>query len=384
MTPRSKTKAKRRVEGDKVRDPNQAWREPSLVCSLLETQLPTARELAFRTSGDWWDILLELKLTLLVTREYEHLVLAFDPLGKKLSFFPLPHPSGLAVAPRARYVAIASTRNPNQIFQFQPVQLPDLERRILLPKQSWFYPGQLYIHDLAFIGQTLHANATGRNQIVAFDADMQPEVVWEPRAARKKLESGNVFQLNSIAAGKALNSSYFSASCEKPGRYPPGHQRFEVDGTGVVFSARTRQVICRGLTRPHSARLDGQTLWVLNSGYGELGCVSDGRFRTLCRLPGWTRGLYIHKGIAIVGTSRVLPRFRHYAPGLESKQSICALHAVDLRTGRRLGSCTMPQGDQLFAIDAMPVESISGFPLLSSARHNRERAKQIFFSGPFS
>src|SRR4030095_7731247 len=76
-----------------------------------------------RTSGSWWESLESAGITLLVTREYEHLVIALSVVrGKPLvSYLPLPHPSGLAVDRRNNVVHVASTRNPNQIYDLSPV-----------------------------------------------------------------------------------------------------------------------------------------------------------------------------------------------------------------------------------------------------------------------
>ena len=65
-------------------------------------------------AGTWWDIFERHRLTLLVTREYEHLVLAFSVSdGKRLAtHLPLPHPSGIAIDRVRGRVHIASTRNP--------------------------------------------------------------------------------------------------------------------------------------------------------------------------------------------------------------------------------------------------------------------------------
>jgi len=38
------------------------------------------------------------------------------------------------------------------------------------------------------------------------------------------------------------------------------------------------------------------------------------------------------------------------------------VHAVDLQTGRRLGSVVWPWGNQIFAIEAVPEVSSRGFP----------------------
>ena len=72
------------------------------------------------------------------------------------------------------------------------------------------------------------------------------------------------------------------------------------------------------MTRPHSARFREQEIWVDNSGYGEVGLVQDGRLQVVRKLPGWTRGLCIIDDVAFVGTSRIIPKYARYAPGLDA------------------------------------------------------------------
>jgi uncharacterized protein (TIGR03032 family) len=158
----------------------------------------------------------------------------------------------------------------------------------------------------------------------------------------------------------------------------PGHRNFPVDRRGVIFSGATREPIATGLTRPHSARLARGKLWVDNSGYGELAIVRDGGIAPLARLPGWTRGLAFHGKIAFVGTSRVLPRFRQYAPGLDVDHSVCGVHAVDIDSGRVLGSLTWPFGNQIFAVDWIPASLAAGFPFRAGARRATRRETRLF------
>jgi uncharacterized protein (TIGR03032 family) len=208
------------------------------------------------------------------------------------------------------------------------------------------------------------------------------EVVWWPRAVERDHRpdlSRNWIQLNSIAAGGDLDSSYFSASSEVMSARRPGHRNFPVDRRGVVFSGATREPMARGLTRPHSARLHHRRVWVDNSGYGELGIARNGGFEAVCRLPGWTRGLSFCKGVAFVGTSRVIPRFRQYAPGLDLERSRCALHAVDSSSGTLLGSLTWPYGNQIFAIDWLNRSQSAGLPV-PSARAGTRRLNRLFYS----
>lgn len=356
---------------------SELWRDPQQVVSAWADASRVAPELLrHRVSGEWWSILDQIDATVLVSREYEHLVLALSaPKGKpRVSFMPLPHPSGIAYDSERGVVHIASTRNPNQIFELVPVTdvLPRSDRAVeapadrpLLPRRSRFLPGATYVHDLAMVGDALHANAVGENAVVDLGGE-RPRRVWWPRCVESDGEPAfdrNYIQLNSIAAGADVASSFFSASSDRISSRRPGHRNYPVDGRGVVFAGDTREPIARGLTRPHSARLHDGRLWVDNSGYGQAGVIEDGRFEAVARLPGWTRGLGFASGIAFVATSRVIPRFRQYAPGLNVDRAVCGLHALDPRSGEILGSIRWPQGNQIFAVELLPRSFTLGFPL---------------------
>ena len=178
--------------------------------------------LQWTVRGAWWDTLAASTVTLLVTREYEHLVMAMRVTheGPALSYLPMPHPSGLAVDRKRGIVHIASTRNPNQIYDLMPAtslmtrldaQVEPLRgRRPLVPVRSRFFPGCLYMHDMALIGGALHVNAVGHNAIVRLRDDGSYRRVWWPRCIEtggKPVFGQNHIQLNSIAAGTDLSTS---------------------------------------------------------------------------------------------------------------------------------------------------------------------------------
>jgi len=377
---------------------NAEWRDTAQVASHWEeARAIDPRLLRFKVRGAFWEVLERTRATLLVTREYEHLVVALSiRRGRpELTYLRLPHPSGLAYDPERQIVHLASTRNPNQILRLAPitdlqrrrdVKLERLKGRPLLPVQSRFYPGCTYLHDLALVGGVLHANAVGQNALVRVEPDGGLSRVWWPRCIetpKGPLFERNHIQLNSIAAGESLEESFFSASSDRISSRRPGHRNFPVDGLGVIFSGKTREPIARGLTRPHSARLHRGRIWIANSGYGELGFIvfeGAGRLETVVRLPGWSRGLAFCQDVAFVGTSRVIPRFRSYAPGLDLEKSECAVHAVDSRTGGVLGSLVWPTGNQIFAIDWAPRNVVSGFPFSIGSRGDSERARRIFYA----
>lgn len=368
--------------------PDAAWRDPLDVVAGWESAVDPAL-LRYRVQGPFWDLLDSLDVTLLVTREYEHLLLAVAGAGGRgaLTHLPLPHPSGVAFDATRGVVHVASTRNPNQVHDLVPVNAPGEGDGAgpLVPVRSRTLPGRLYLHDLAMVGGRLSANAVGENSVGTIRSDGSYQRAWWPECLddRDDAFTVNHLQVNSIAAGRSLRTSYFTASTEAPGRRRPGHRDFPVDGRGVVFSGASRAPIARGLTRPHSARfLDRTHLLVANSGYGEVVRVDthSGDLTRIATLPGWTRGVAACGAMAFVGTSRVLPRFERYAPGLDPDRCICGVHAVDLGSGQVVASLHWPAGDQLFAIEPVPSGLTSGLPAGPGRGAARRRALFYDFS----
>ncbi|MGK5086342.1 DUF4915 domain-containing protein [Bdellovibrionota bacterium FG-2] len=354
------------------------FRNPQQVISQwYEGSEVSSEQLEFTTEGDFFDLLQEMQTTLIISREYEHFLIALTVHGgcPLITFLRLPHPSGIAVSPDGKEIVVASTRNPNQLIFYKPVERiverKDIaafglgDYRPLVPYRSLFLSGSHYLHDLAYIGEVLHANSVGQNGIIKVTKDGSSMLAWWPKAAERegKLESGvNYLQLNSIAAGDSIEDSFFSASTDKLCDPRPGHPEFLADRAGVLFSGKTREVIAQGLTRPHSARLFGGKVWIDNSGYGEVGYIDGDRFQSTNRLPGWTRGLLIRDKYMIVGTSVIIPRFASYAPGLESSKCRCGIHIIDRLSSQVLASLYWPQGNQIFAIEAATNQMTTGFP----------------------
>ena len=371
------------------------WRDTAQVASFWKDAENTDPELLkYRVRGEFFELLNKLDIALIVSREYEHLLLCLGSQGglPQISYLPLPHPSGVAVDRKKRRVYVASTRNPNQLLEMRPLSgflsRHDVDLKFggqvespLILTRSLYLPGCVYMHDLALIGGVLHGNAVGHNAVISLDFDGGFKRVWWPRCienSKGPVFEQNHIQLNSIAAGKTLADSFFSASSTGIAKLRPGDEKYPVDGRGVVFSGRTREPICKGLTRPHSARLSGKQLYVDNSGYGELSVVVDGKAEPVARLGGWTRGLCIVGEIAFVGTSRVIPRFKQYAPGLEVEKSICGVHAVSLKTGKVLASVTWASGNQIFAVECMPRTMSCALPF--SLKRDSEREKLVFYA----
>ncbi len=62
---------------------------------------------------------------------------------------------------------------------------------------------------------------------------------------------------------------------------------------GLVIDVETSETDASGLSMPHSPRLYGDKLWILQAGTGEFGYIDadEGKFNLLCFLPGFAHGL---------------------------------------------------------------------------------------------
>jgi uncharacterized protein (TIGR03032 family) len=128
---------------------------------------------------------------------------------------------------------------------------------------------------------------------------------------------------------------------------------------GVVIDVASGQVVLRGLSMPHSPRLHDGSLWVLNSGAGELWRVDLKSFRheIVCSLPGYLRGLRFVGSFALVGLSTI--REKHIFGGLPVQTSHprlrCGVAVVEVSTGRHVGMFEFTEGcTELYDVGFLP------------------------------
>ena len=109
---------------------------------------------------------------------------------------------------------------------------------------------------------------------------------------------------------------------------------------GVVIDVATGEIVCDGLSMPHSPRLFNGRLWVLNSGAGELGWINRDThtFQPIAFCPGFLRGLAFQGQYAFVGLSK--PRYARFEGlPLDSRlaeadsEPWCGVQVIDLETG---------------------------------------------------
>jgi uncharacterized protein (TIGR03032 family) len=237
-----------------------------------------------------------------------------------------PRSMGLAVSTDARTFFLATEV---QIYRFDNNLAPgDLEGdadAVYAPHRTWI-TGDVDIHDMGLgsDGQLFFANTLFN--CVATTAEGHSFLpIWQPPFIQK-MAPEDCCHLNGLAmdAGQPRYVTCMSRSDVVDG------WRDRREAGGVVIDVHTGEVVASGLSMPHSPRIHGGKLWLLNSGTGELGWVEDGAFHPLTFCPGYARGLTFAGHYAVVGISRA--RENRTFAGLALEDGLRA-HDVDARTG---------------------------------------------------
>jgi uncharacterized protein (TIGR03032 family) len=109
---------------------------------------------------------------------------------------------------------------------------------------------------------------------------------------------------------------------------------------GLLMDIRDNRVISSGLSMPHSPRWHDEKLWVLESGQGSLCRVDEqtGSITTVATMPGFTRGIDFHQGLAFIGLSQVRESALFSGLPLTEKpdERHCGIWVVELETGKTL------------------------------------------------
>jgi uncharacterized protein (TIGR03032 family) len=139
----------------------------------------------------------------------------------------------------------------------------------------------------------------------------------------------------------------------------PGGWREDRITSGAILDVPSGQPVTTGLAMPHSPRwYDGQ-LYVLNSGMGHLQRVdlATGQRDVVAMLPGYARGLAIHRGYAFVGLSRIRETaIFGGAPIAEFHDQLkCGLGVIDLATGTTVATLEFTSGlEEIFDVQVVP------------------------------
>ncbi|KUO53870.1 MAG: hypothetical protein APF78_05040 [Sphingomonadales bacterium BRH_c3] len=232
-----------------------------------------------------------------------------------------------------------------EVLRLENVLAPD--QRINQVYDGCFMPrtvhitGQLDAHDVGVgsDGEVVFVN-TRYNCLATLSTRHSFRPIWRPAFVTELVDEDRC-HLNGLAMrdGKPAFVTAVSRS-----NTIDGWRDRRADG-GVVIDVASGEVVCEGLSMPHSPRWHDGRLWVLNSGTGELGYVElptgeekMGSFVPVAFCPGFLRGLAFHEQFAFVGLSR--PRYKRFE-GLPLDERLkqadsepwCGVQVIDTTNG---------------------------------------------------
>ena len=284
-------------------------------------------------------------------------VVAWDGRQVTLLFRDFPKPMGLDVdgprmllATRDQVIELANA--PLLAHEFLEGQ-PGRYDALYLPRVAHFL-GDLNVHDVAFGDEHPWLVNTRFSCLCAPSRDFSFEPRWKPPFVSDIVPEDRC-HLNGLAM-EAGRPRFVTALGETD--VVGGWREGKANG-GVVIDVTSDQVVLRGLGMPHSPRLHEGSLWVLNSGAGELWKVDLDTFRheVVCKLPGYLRGLCFVGPVALIGLSTI--REKHIFGGLpvqeQNPRLRCGVSAVEIRTGRHIGMFEFTEGcTELYDVRFLP------------------------------
>lgn len=197
--------------------------------------------------------------------------------------------------------------------------------------------GEVDIHDIhPRPGQPPLFVVSRFNCIATLDADNSFTPLWMPRFIDAVVAEDRC-HLNGMAVEE--NQPRY-ATCVAPTNSGGAWRDFRRDG-GIVIDIASGEIVANGFSMPHSPRLHGGRLYMIQSGTGEFGTldVACGQFTPICRLQGFARGLSFVGDYAVIGVSE--PRDERHFGGLdlqdqlarEGREPLCHIAIINLATG---------------------------------------------------
>ena len=196
--------------------------------------------------------------------------------------------------------------------------------------------GDLDIHELGIRknGKVVFVN-TKYSCLAELSQTHSFKAIWKPKFI-SKLAPEDRCHLNGLAMVDG-EPKYVTAVCRSDA--VDGWRDRRQDG-GVVIDVQTDEIVCEGLSMPHSPRWHNGRLWVLNAGTGHLGWVDFEKkaFVPHASVPGFARGLSIIGNVAAVGLSK--PRNQRFE-GLQLDDELkkrdaepwCGVQIISLTNG---------------------------------------------------
>ncbi|MEM6299463.1 MAG: TIGR03032 family protein [Bacteroidota bacterium] len=208
--------------------------------------------------------------------------------------------------------------------------------RVFIPQMA-YTTGDLDIHDVIIQddGTPIFCN-TLFSCLATVSQTHSFKPIWKPDFITQ-LAPEDRCHLNGLA-GKDGKPAYVTAVSKS--NVSDGWRDRRNDG-GIVIDVQTNEIVCEGLSMPHSPRWHNGKLWLLEAGTGYFGYVNleTKSFERVTFCPGFLRGMGFIGNYAVVGISSA--RKNKTFSGLQLDENLqkenvdarCGIQIINLETG---------------------------------------------------
>ena len=316
------------------------------------------REVTYEYSPELAEILSSAGVTVALSTYQAGKLVLIDGFGSTLdlSFHNFDRPMGIAIDDRADSLAVACK---DTIWFFNNHR--DVARQLAGGKaQSCFLArsahmsGDIQAHELGWGPDGICVVNTAFSCLCSLDRKHSFLPGWKPPFI-SNLAAEDRCHLNGVAFadGRPRLATVLAESDE-----PSGWRDRKADG-GCLIDVPSGKTLARGFAMPHSPRLHGGAVWLLDSGRGAIVRAREGseNFESVARFPGYTRGLAFHNELAFVGLSRIreTSTFSDIPIAEERDRLKCGMAVLNIVTGKLEAQIEFTQGiDEIFDIALLP------------------------------
>jgi uncharacterized protein (TIGR03032 family) len=301
------------------------------------------------------ELLSRLRISVLVsTYQTGHLVVVAVRQGRLvLTFYQFERAMGIAVKPGT--IAVC-TRKEVWFAREAPDIAAKLEPRgqydaCYLTRTAHF-TGDIRAHEAAWVGNEFWVVNTLFSCLCALHPRYSFAPRWRPPFVTA-LAPEDRCHLNGLAVVGG-RPRYVTALAETDS--PEGWRAAKSVG-GCLLEVPSGRVVAGGFSLPHSPRVCGDHILLLNTGQGRLEKVypASGKVDPVADLEGVARGLAVHDRYAFVGLSKARPTLEG-VPIVERRDRLrCGLFVVDLRNGEHVAQLEFHTGvEEVFDVQVLP------------------------------
>ena len=320
-------------------------------------------EVRFYYSDLFPQVLLEAECSILLSTYQAGQLVAVGVAGDELAFSFRRFDRAMGVAVGTDQLAVAGKE---QIWWLEDhteiaaaIEPAGRYDRCWLPRTSTV-TGEIQCHDIAWgTDDTERADLWIVNTLFSCLAGLDPRYSFVPRWRPpfiSRLAADDRCHLNGLAMRDG--SPAFVTVMARTDT-PAGWRTMRND-SGAVLDVASGETVTAGLAMPHSPRWHEGNLYVLNSGRGSLEHVdlATGDREPVALLPGYARGLALHRGLAFVGLSKIRETaIFGGAPIAEYHDQLkCGIGVIELSTGNTIATLQFANGVE----EVFDVQTVAG------------------------